>query len=169
MLSLKRGNRGFTLIELLVVIAIIGILASVVLASLNSARERARNAGYVSQIKEYQKALELSFNDHNSYPGNSGAWGCLGTGYVGGRCFAGAANYSETNVTAIDVQTKLDPYIDVSTIPGALDTTYKGAMYRPLATGYVIYYILVGADATCPMGVKSGSFTDQTQCIYTHQ
>ena len=163
--------RGFTLIELLVVIAIIGILASVVLASLNSARERAQNAAYVAQVKEYLKALELAYNDHGVYPGTT-AWGCVGTGYPNGKCYSGSASYSETGATALDFQAKLDPYIDVSTIPGALDTTYLGAMYRPLdanANSYTFYYILKGGDADCAIGVDTGNYTDMTLCVYTHQ
>jgi len=63
-----KNSRGFTLIELLVVIAIIGILSSVVLASLNSARTKARDARRVADIKQVQIALELYFDSNAKYP-----------------------------------------------------------------------------------------------------
>jgi type II secretion system protein G len=61
-------KRGFTLIELLVVIAIIGMLSSVVLASMNSARTKARDARRLADIKQFQTALEFYYNDNGSYP-----------------------------------------------------------------------------------------------------
>jgi prepilin-type N-terminal cleavage/methylation domain-containing protein len=64
---MRKRNKGFTLIELLVVIAIIGILASVVLASLNRARRQGRDARRVSDIKQLQLALELYFDANGSY------------------------------------------------------------------------------------------------------
>lgn len=64
-------QRGFTLIELLVVIAIIGILSSVVLASLNTARAKSRDARRVADIKQLQTALELYYDANSSnYPVN---------------------------------------------------------------------------------------------------
>lgn len=61
-------NKGFTLIELLVVIAIIGILSSVVLASLNSARVKGRDAKRISDLSQIKLALELYFDSFRAYP-----------------------------------------------------------------------------------------------------
>ena len=79
---MKKSKSGFTLIELLVVIAIIGILSSVVLASLNSARSKSRDARRISDIKQLQLALELYYDLCGKYPTgntifvNPGTVGC---------------------------------------------------------------------------------------------
>ncbi len=62
------SKRGFTLIELLVVIAIIGILSSVVLASLNSARQKSRDSRRIADLKQLQTALELYYDKNAAYP-----------------------------------------------------------------------------------------------------
>ena len=63
-----KSPKGFTLIELLVVIAIIGLLASVVLVSLSSARAKGRDGARVQEAKSITNALELYYTDHKSYP-----------------------------------------------------------------------------------------------------
>jgi len=65
---MNKTKKGFTLIELLVVIAIIGILSSIVIASLNSARKKARDSRRVADIKQVQLALEMYFDSNRSYP-----------------------------------------------------------------------------------------------------
>ncbi len=71
---MKNTQMGFTLIELLVVIAIIGILASVILASLNTARVKSRDSMRQQELTELQKAVEVYYADYGSYPNTGGSY-----------------------------------------------------------------------------------------------
>lgn len=70
-------QKGFTLIELLVVISIIALLSSVVLASLNSSRAKARNARRNADARQLALAFNLGLTTSNSLPLSGGAWRCI--------------------------------------------------------------------------------------------
>lgn len=80
----RRSTQGFTLIELLVVIAIIGTLASVVLASLNSARVSARDAKRMADLRNLAVVLELYYHDNSRYPNET--WCDSSIGAYGHPC-----------------------------------------------------------------------------------
>ncbi len=86
---MTKKARGFTLIELLVVIAIIGILSSVVLASLNSARNKGSDAKIKAQLSGARAAAEVYYdNNANTYgaavDGSAAAGSTIGTGCAAG-------------------------------------------------------------------------------------
>jgi prepilin-type N-terminal cleavage/methylation domain-containing protein len=61
-------KRGFTLIELLVVVAIIGILATVVVINLSNSQKKARDAIRLSDMATITQALDMYYNDKQTYP-----------------------------------------------------------------------------------------------------
>ncbi len=99
-----KGQKGFTLIELLVVIAIIGILSSVVLASLNSARGKGANAAVKSGMANMRAQAELYYDGNNQSYANVCTSSTTGialmlasaytTGGGAGNCISDTSNWS---------------------------------------------------------------------------
>jgi type II secretion system protein G len=110
MKSQKNKPSGFTLIELLVVISIIGLLASVVLVSLNTARTKARDAKRIADLSQIRTALELYFDANGFYPASACGWDCNGYSF--------SSNPGQWNT----LQTTLSPYIN----PLPVDPTNTG-------------------------------------------
>lgn len=91
------NKRGFTLIELLVVIAIIGILASVVLASLNTARDKGSDAAIKSNLANVRAQAEIVYDTQDCY--GDGAGTCLAAAVAPGACPAAGAAVNDTLFT----------------------------------------------------------------------
>ena len=95
-----RDSNGFTLIELLVVIAIIGILASIVLVSLNDARNKGYDTQIKSDVAQLRNQIELCYDNNNgTYVGCTTASADVDT-LTPPSCAGGAATAYVITVTA---------------------------------------------------------------------
>ena len=142
----KKRSKSFTLIELLVVIAIIGILSSIVLVSLNSAKARARDAKRKHDLVQFRSALEMYYIDHGSYPlpYPVGSWGGVST--VGCNSANGTTSGSNAYITGLTPS-----YISVLPVdPGPAGSCNgylyysTGADYKLLVNGSAESYPKVG-------------------------
>lgn len=125
----SQARRGFTLIELLVVIAIIGILSSVVLASLNTARNKGADAAVKSNLANARAEAEIFYDSNtganaNTYTGlcvsgatsgifdNAAAAAIAGGDTAAGRCNANATAWAASASLKVKNQAATNSDID---------------------------------------------------------
>ncbi|MHB8651602.1 MAG: type II secretion system protein [Minisyncoccota bacterium] len=178
-------QRAFTLIELMVVVSIISLLASMILAALGAAHDKADNAYRIRTIEELQKGILLARDDLGGFPAPAKSEAnpsnmlicldltqpCLFVQYWGGNLSSMTSPKSDTlNKTLekyIKIQKQFAP-VTVNTSDGT--SSYPGPLYMcgsgtsyPTSPPYlclpgdeaVIYYDLHGDSADCGPGVPS--------------
>ena len=139
-----KQQKGFTLIELLVVIAIIALLSTLAVVALGSARQKARDAKRLADVKQVSTALELYFTDQNLYPTASPA---VVLGATGQKCL-GTNGFQATGACTGTTY--------LATVPS--NPTPSGANYTYLSadgTTYSVTFSIEGASG----GLASGSHT----------
>ena len=175
---------GFTLVELLVVVSIIGTLSSTVLASLNSARVKARNTAALQLVEQYKIAFELANDTDGKYPGRFvSPWLCVGDGYpyAGGGCafdppLPPLYAYSQRDVTLNNALARFIPSLPPRlTVVSSSIGSYVGVEssctpFIPAATacnrGYRLMWMLEGADQNCGERATGANLGNATYCTF---
>ncbi|MBI2633186.1 MAG: type II secretion system protein [Parcubacteria group bacterium] len=149
----SRNKKAFTLIELLVVVAIIGLLSTISVVSLNNARQRARDAKRLADVRQIQAALELYFLDQNGYPDISAALS------IGNFCIS-STNGASTSCTGTVYMASVpsNPMPRDGSCAAAHDYVYNDA--NTLAS-YTLTYCLGTATA----GIAAAAHTATPQGI----
>lgn len=143
-MSFKK-NRGFTLIELLVVIAIIGILSSVVLASLNTSRNRGKDAAIKGTMKSIRIQSSLYYDDPS---GGNRTYG------MSGDCTGGM--FADATIAAIIME--IDSVNGTGNVfCGSNDQEWAMSANLPTGTDWCVDYIGIAkeqitgnGDTFCP-------------------
>ena len=159
-----RKNKGFTLIELLVVVAIIGILSSVVLASLSSARNKGRDAAVKAGLSSARAQAEILADDSGGYTA-----ACTGTSFVTTNTVLGnIADNINTNGGGVPGCSTGNGLIEMhATLPGAGGTwcidssgfNGPGSGSGGVCTSNIQTLVQTGGACALPSDCQSGSCT----------
>jgi prepilin-type N-terminal cleavage/methylation domain-containing protein len=155
-----RNSKGFTLIELLVVIAIIGLLSTLAVVALNSARAKSRDSKRISDIKQVQTALELYYADQNGYPAANTAvtLGGANSDVLSEDGFSGAAGDTVYMGQVPDAPTPADSTLCQTGTNNAYLYSASTANVGDLtSSSYSIGFCLGGPTGDLPAGLQTAS------------
>lgn len=179
---IKKDKKGFTLIELLVVIAIIGLLSTLAVVALGNARQKARDAKRIADLKSIMTALELYNTDVGSYPNGGAAAVAYGLGKAvapadcttacltisstngiaataAGTTFMGVIPVDPSNPTPECTQTATVPCVASYRVPATVTTNYCISMWfegDPDGTGPITVPAGGGPVHGGPNGIETG-------------
>jgi len=158
---MKKNTRGFTLIELLVVIAIIGILASIVLVSLNSARKKGNDTRVISDVQQMRTLLETAYNG-SGYPVNGANASCNTTANtITGSTYAncvGTLGSADMNTINADVAAQ-SSVLFISALGGNANYAIRGR----LVSNNSAFFCIDSTGAT--NALDNGAATAVSRCL----
>ncbi len=131
------NKKGFTLIELLIVVAIIGLLSTLAVVSLGSARVKARDSKRLADLKQLQTALELYYTDQNAYP-------------TGSSISLGTTSYACLNAAGFTTTGCSSPYMGAVPADPKSPGTY---LYTAASSSYSIVATLEGTVSGLSAGI----------------
>lgn len=145
------NKKGFTLIELLVVIAIIGLLSTLSVLALNSARARSRDAKRITDIKQIQTAVEMYYNEAGFYPAST-------------MIVAGGTIQASSSIYMLKIPAAPTPVDgDCTTTNNPYTYDYTGGTTNATDASYTLTYclgaqtggVLAGPNTATPAGITS--------------
>jgi prepilin-type N-terminal cleavage/methylation domain-containing protein len=157
-------RKAFTLVELLVVISIIGLLSTIAIVSLSTARRTSRNTKRNADIKQLVTAFSLGLDANGAYPSTGGdVWKCIST-----ACSGPIMNYTSSGTVDAFFQPFMpnkpaDP--NDGNARGNIGYVYNGASG---ATGNLPAFVyLLEPPATCSVGVAYLTTATYVECLVT--
>jgi prepilin-type N-terminal cleavage/methylation domain len=137
----KIPHKAFTLVELLVVIAIIGLLSTIAVVAMTTARSKARDTTRIADIKQISTALEQYYSDNNGYPGAIATGIALGSKSTKTECAGTKVCSCLSSTGFLDTCTAPTYMTNVPTYPGTVASDCAGSYGTPtLTAGQICYY-----------------------------